>query len=165
MSTTAIRPRLERDASGSAHAVLERFRRCDDSRFSISVLGNHVQVAMADAHATIWSPWLTAEVSDAEHGARISGRFSSNPTFFTMYLASVAAVGISTVGLAIFGVAQWSLGVYAWGLWSLPVGGALGLVLLGIPFLGQSLARQQLADMHHRVETLLQDDDRSTGPV
>ncbi|MEL6195458.1 MAG: hypothetical protein AAFZ38_11015 [Myxococcota bacterium] len=163
MSTPAIRPRFERDATDPAHAVLERFRRCDDSRFSISVLGNHVQIAVADAHATIWSPWLTAEVNDAEDGAKISGRFSSNPTFFTMYLASVAAVGISTVGLAIFGFAQWSLGAYAWGLWSLPAGGALGLVLLGIPFLGQRLARQQLEDMHRRVETLLQDDDRHVG--
>ena len=155
MSHPEIRPRFERDAEGTPDEVLARFQHCTDPRFSCSILGNHIQVAMHDDQADIWSPWLSFEVLESEDGPHISGRFSSNPTFFTMYLASEAAVSLTTLGLGIVGLSQWSLGLNAWGLWSIPVGVVLLLGLWAVPFIGQRLARDQLLAMHARVNRLL----------
>lgn len=156
MSTPEIRPRFERDAHGSPDEVLARFRKCEDPRFVCSILGNHVQIALHEDQADLWSPWLTFELLQDEDGrTHVSGRFSSNPTFFTLYLGSVVAVALTTVGLGIVGLSQWQLGLDPWGLWALPVGGLLLLGLGAVPFIGQRLAREQLEAMHHRVNRVL----------
>lgn len=155
MSTPEIRPRFERDAAGSPEEVLNRFRNCEDTRFVCSILGQHVQIALHEDQADLWSPWLTFELQEEDGRTHVSGRFSSNPTFFTLYLGSVAAVSLTTLGLGIVGLSQWQLGLDAWGLWALPVGAVLLVALGAVPFIGQRLAREQLEAMHHRVNRVL----------
>lgn len=143
-----IRPRFHRTSPLAPEAVLKRFSDRADQDFQCAVLGDHVQISVAPEAAHLYSPWLTFEVRDAESGSVLEGRFSSNPTFFTMYAAALAAVLLLTLGFGIFGMAQSSLGQNAWGLWAWPVGLVLFAVLLSVPFLGQRLSRDQLERMN-----------------
>lgn len=147
MSGVEVRPRFVRTSPLGANVVLERFSR-GGGEFDCAVLGDHVQVSVPDDQAHLYSPWLSFEVRPEAEGSILDGRFSSNPTFFTMYAATLAAVILLTVGFGIFGAAQSTLGQEPWGLWAWPIGGVLSAALFSVPFLGQRMSRDQLERMH-----------------
>lgn len=150
-----IRPRFEQDAQGTAETVIARFKHCDDPRFVCAILGEHIQISMNPEEAHLWSPFLTLEVNEVDGRTQVSGRFSSSPEFFTMYLFSMGIVILSTLGFGTVGLSQWMLGMDAWALWSIPIGVALIVGLWAVPFVGQRLAHEQLEAMHARVTGLL----------
>jgi hypothetical protein len=143
-----IRPRFRLIVPYSPSDVLERLRteiEKPDAKCAGTILTGYAIFRIHDDQQHYWSPRLTIEVSEHEHGTLVRGLFAPRPAVWTM-LASFYALTIfvGLVGL-IFGLSQWSLGMSPYGLWVVPLSILLLVITYTIALTGQNLG---LAQMH-----------------
>lgn len=140
-----------------ARERLERFFSQEPPVFEAHLTGPHVQISVPADRRTLLSPWLTFEIKPHSDGSLLTGRFASNPSFFTLYAASLAVVIFMTIGLAFAGLAQWMAGSAPTALWAVPVGTILGLLLFGVAYFGQRFTGPDMQAMRGFVTGALGD--------
>lgn len=150
-----LQPLYSRDIAMSPEVVLQSLRghfSADTGEIRMEFRGAHAQVSVAPEEARWWSPWLTIEIEPNDAQTRISGRFGSNPAFFTLWMMSLASALALTGGAVIFAVAQYFSNESCSALWAVAIGTAVSFALAGLPLLGQHYARHQLQLINDKLE-------------
>lgn len=114
--------------------------------------GTHFLVAVGRPHRHFWSPWLTFELVESEGGEAVGhGRFNPSPAIWTAFMLGGLALLTLAFGGVVWACAEWILDRPLIGLW-VTGGSVLGiLVLLVVSWIGQGLAREEMAE----IETLV----------
>ena len=128
------------------------------------IQGKHILVTVPPAARHFWSPYLSMEVDEREHGTVLHGRFSPKPTIWTGFMLSYIALTTAGCFGLMFGGSQMIVGhspALAFLLAVFFLLAALGMYLASQ--IGQKLARAQMAELHTLILTALKID--SAGGV
>ena len=125
--------------------------------------GRQVDLRIDASRTRTWTPRLTVHVEDAPDGCTLRCRFAPRPEIWTgfMFLYSLCVFGI--LFGATLGYVQQVSNETPWGYWAIPAG---LLVIAGIHlagYLGQRLAADQMTELRHRLDELLQGQFGSGG--
>ncbi len=149
-----LRPRFERFTTTDLTVVRERLRdaiRTSDGALTGEVLDTHAQVMIGDARRHSWSPYMTlsfvpVDDTDGER-LRVRGLFGPHPALWTMIATLYGFCAfIAFVGLMV-GWSQWIIDRPPWGLWLIPIGAVIALVLIVVSMSGQGLANDEMHEL------------------
>lgn len=134
-------------------------------RYPFEVLGQHVVLTIPKEARHFWSPWLTMETQALGTGSVLHGRFSPKPAVWTGFM--FAYITLTTAGCfgLMFAASLAIIGNSAW--LALVLGVVCLLAALGMYIaaqIGQSLAREQMEELHSLVQSAL-DDVRMADPA
>jgi hypothetical protein len=118
--------------------------------------GRCVEFKIADQDQRFWSPHLSVQVSDADSGSRLFGRFSPRPEIWTMFMAIYFVAAIGGFGSVIYAYAQWALGTTPWALLGLPIGFVIILGLHIASVIGQNLSSDQMTLLRSQLDHALE---------
>jgi hypothetical protein len=152
------RPRFELTTEHSPTAVIQRVRNA--LREDHSVVGQafpgRVELMVPRAATHLWSPQLVVDVTPAESGSRLEGRFAPHPHVWTMYVAACALASMATFGALILAFAQWMMNDQLWGLWVAPGTAVIAALTFGAAFVGQGLSAQQMFQLRDYLREALE---------
>ncbi|MCA9240066.1 MAG: hypothetical protein KDA37_07700 [Planctomycetales bacterium] len=103
-----------------------------------------------------WSPHLSVQLSEADAGAEVFGRYSPRPEIWTMVMAIYFAAAFCIITAALFGYAQWSLGMRPWALVAIPIGASVIVGLHAASLIGQRLSADQMRLLRSRFDRAME---------
>ncbi|MEO0529639.1 MAG: hypothetical protein AAF266_03575 [Planctomycetota bacterium] len=117
--------------------------------------GSCLDFRVAPEERRVWSPHLSIQVGDSEHGTELVGRFSPRPEIWTLVMMLYFAAAFVAIGGAVYGCVQWLLGSSPLALLLVPValGAILGLHLTSLA--GQQLSADQMKHLRDCFDRVL----------
>lgn len=158
MTLTPIRPRFRLEISASDEegiALVEAAVARPDSRSVSRVLGNHLDITIDQSERRRWSPCVQLEFEQQDSGTLIHGLIGPQPNTWTWYAFVYLTVAFGTLFGSVFGIVQWLLDQPAWGMWFLPAGVLLALLMYAAARTGQHLATEQTNHLDQLVRQAL----------
>ena len=155
MTIPRMRPRFSIPVALSPDQTLNRLRghlKAGEHLCTGEVVHRHAIVTIQKDVRTFWSPVMDFEVTEADEGASLEGKFGPHPDVWTMFVAIYALEAILATAGLMYGASQWTLGQYPSALWAVALAAVLGLATYGSAFVGQALSARQM----HRLERFLQ---------
>lgn len=141
----------------AAERVRARLKHAD-ARFSGVSVGRHAELFVPESERHFWSPWLSVDFEpdeDDESRSYVRCRFAPHPHVWTGFMAGYAIVAFTVLFAGVFGLCQLMLDESPWGLASVPIGAVVAAVLYGASLVGQRLGHDQMLQLQHELETLL----------
>ncbi|WP_420316122.1 hypothetical protein [Ekhidna sp.] len=160
MSSFKIRPRFRHIVQGKKEELEKRLLRGIEEKtdtFISNYLPGHLYIKIHPNEQHFWSPQLHLTFEQEEDHVIIRGLYGPNPTVWAIFFFSYVALGLFTLFLGMWGLTKWSLGLDSSILWSIPVFAVLALILYFSAQAGQKLGAQQMFDIHHLYEDLIED--------
>lgn len=160
MSSFKIRPRFKHIVHGKKDALEEKLVKGVEQKkdaFVSNHLPGHLYIKVHPATQHFWSPQLHLSFEQEKDEVIVRGLYGPNPTVWAIFFFSYAALGILSLFLGMWGLTRWSLDMDASILWAIPVFAALAMALYVCAQAGQKLGAQQLFDIHHLYEDLMED--------
>ena len=118
--------------------------------------GSCADFFIEESRQRVWSPHLTVQVDDLPEGTQLRGRFAPKPEVWTLFVFLYFAVSFLAIMGLMLGFVQWQSQMEPWGFWGVILG-VPGLALLyTISALGQRLSSDQMEELRHRVDTLVE---------
>lgn len=159
MSSFRIRPRFKHLVNETKESLEKRI--CEalkgGQQFQCNYLPNHLYIKINPEERHIWSPHLHLSFEQDDHNVIVRGLYGPNPTVWAFFFFGYVALGILSLFVGMWGFSLYSLGKDASILWIIPVFAAIALILYIIGQTGQKLGAQQMFDIHHFYEGLVQD--------
>ncbi len=157
MSSFRIRPRFKHALTGQSNDIQNRLLlEVNPERLLAVHVPGHVYLKIHPNHRQVWSPQLNLSFEQEGEQVVIRGLYGPNPTLWSIFFFGYAALGILSLFAAMWGFSQYSLGQPAWTLWVLPILGGLALMMYLAAQAGQKLGAQQMFELHHFYETVMQ---------
>lgn len=158
MSSFKIRPRFKHRVSGNKEGLEQRLQDSIKERsdtFQCTHLPGHIYIKIHPNQQHFWSPQLHLSFEQDSENVIIRGLYGPNPTVWAIFFFGYVALGILTLFIGMWGLTRWSLGMDSTILWSIPVFAAVAIILYISAQAGQKLGAQQLFDIHHLYEELI----------
>lgn len=156
MSEPRLRPTFHRAVSADLEQVQQSLRAYPwPPTIRFSMRGNHAQCTLVSDARRWWSPWLEIDLEQDAKEVHLNGRFSANPSFFTLWMAMLALCVFSTFGFLGFGLSQWLATEFPWGFLGAAAAGPLAVGLAFLPLYGQAKGKEQCALLSHAVDSAL----------
>ena len=158
MSSFKIRPRFKHLIVGSKEALEQKLKdgiKQKEKGFLCTHLPGHIYIKIHPEQQHFWSPQLHLSFEQDGDNVIIRGLYGPNPTVWAIFFFGYVAIGILSLFIGMWGLTRWSLGMDSSILWSIPVFGLIALVLYISAQAGQKLGAQQLFDIHHLYEGLI----------
>ena len=169
MSSAALRPSFWLDVSEAPDAAIARLEAGlarSDWAVEVQRAGRHMTVTVPAADRHFWSPWMNLEFgaslspAAATESASVHVRFSPAPSIWTAFMMayiSLAALGCFAL---MYALAQAVMGASPTMLWAALACFAVWAGLWWVSWLGQRLARAQMAVLRDLLERVLKDESR-----
>lgn len=157
-SNLRVRPRFRKQVSDTPEIVKEKIKVAldiKDSNCIGNIVDNHVILKIPSNQQHYWSPQLGLELEPVDGGTLIRGLFGPKPDVWTMFVFFYSALGFLSIMGLIFGLSQMMLKMDPYGMWLVPVGVGLLVVLYIISRIGQKLGRTQINQLNDFLETTL----------
>ncbi len=123
-------------------------RAADSFKGSTFVTGtaspNFIELRVTGEERKIWSPQLSAELSEHEGETTIHARFSPDPGVWIAYTYSYGALGTTALIALAWGVSQLMLSQSPTGFYVAAAATVLGGLTFGASFVGQGLGSEQM---------------------
>ena len=119
------------------------------------IVQNHVILRIPPGQQHYWSPQLTLQLEEKNGLTVMRGLFGPKPAVWTMFVFFYSAVGFLTLMGLMFGMAQWMLKMEPWGLWFVPAGLVLIVLLYIASKIGQKLGREQMHQLRDLLDEIL----------
>ncbi len=157
MSEPSLRPYYSKIVTASSEevqSILKKYSWPTGLRFEIQ--GDHGQCTITGSTKRWFSPWLEFELRPKESVTLIEGRFSANPSFFTLWMALLALSVIGSFGFLGFGYSQWILGETMWAFGASAICAPIAVGLAFLPLYGQAKGRDQMQALKAEMDTALE---------
>lgn len=162
MTSIRIRPRFQERISRSPESLMQLFEQqlMDSERRCVGTIipDNHVLIKINPSERHFWSPqlWLTFD-TEPNGNTLLRGLYGPSPSVWTLFVFGYGALGVAALFIAMAGLAQLNLDMPAPILWALPVIALLALGIYITAQIGQKLGAQQTFELHHFLETTLEE--------
>ncbi|NQZ77131.1 MAG: hypothetical protein HRT61_13685 [Ekhidna sp.] len=160
MSSFKIRPRFKQELRGTKEHIEQKIidgMKKKEEMFLVHHVPGHLYIKINTKNQHFWSPQLHLTLEQESDHVIIRGLYGPNPTVWAIFFFGYVALGILSLFLGMWGLTKWSLGLDASVLWSLPVFACIALILYLSAQAGQKLGAQQLFDIHHLYEKIMDD--------
>jgi hypothetical protein len=117
--------------------------------------GNHFTLAPQPAARHFWSPTLSLEVREEDGRPVAHGRFNPSPAIWTGFMLTYLALATIAIGASMWGAAQATLGRTPWAFVFIPACVLVGGAMFWASWVGQRLARAEMAAMRQTLDKLL----------
>jgi hypothetical protein len=159
LQTTKMRPTFSIPLNVTLDEAVDRLQaRLASPEYSSGgvALGHCTELYIDASERRLWSPHLSIQLEEAEHGTVLNGRFSPRPEIWTFLMFVYMTMATTAFFGAALAYAQWVVGATLWGL-AVAVLSVLAIVLLhGISLVGQRLSRHQMDELKLRLDTILE---------
>ncbi len=153
-----MRPRFRKEIPLSADEIKKRIEnslRDNQGKCHGEIVQNHVILRIPQEQQHYWSPQLTLQLEEENGKTFMRGLFGPKPAIWTMFVFFYSAIGFLTLMGLMFGLSQWMLKMEPWGLWFVPAGLALLLLLYIASRIGQGLGREQMHQLQDFLDETL----------
>lgn len=118
----------------------------------------HLLVTVPRAERHFWSPWLHVDLRPVEgdaHATDVFARFSPAPSVWTAFMLTYIALATIAFFSAVWAFAQSVLGDGMTALWGVAIPVVVGAAMFWSARVGQTLAREQMHQLHDAVRAAL----------
>lgn len=153
-----LRPRLEMSVSltpAELAARVEAMLAAGGSPCRGFANEGQIELHIAESQRRYFSPQLLVNLTRDGEGAELVGHFGPNGNVWTMFLAAYAFVALSALTGLFLGVSQLIAQESAWGLWLVPAGGALIVMIYIAAAYGQRLGAKQTHILQEFLESAI----------
>lgn len=176
------RPRFEKYAQLEPDRFQQRLQEALDRGGNLlrgEVLEGHAQIMVSGPRRHTWSPCMSLTYTDvpaassdgatngsASRRLRVRGLFGPYPSLWTLIATLYCLSAFLGFFGAMVGWSQWLADQTPWGFVGIPAGLLLALILYGVSWSGQALARDQMDELREILEAALDDDsDKASANV
>lgn len=159
MASVRVRPRFKILSSYSPKELLQRIetqlQNTKTGCYTETLLNNFVVLKINNEEQHFWSPQLSLSIDKLETGCLIRGLYSPKPTIWSMFVFLYTGVAVSILFIGLYGLSRLGLNMDAPILWLVPVLVSLAAMLYIIAQIGQKLGAQQMFELHHFFEEVI----------
>ena len=157
MTSFRIRPRFKHIIRAQQDELEQHI--CEalkqDEQFVYSYLSGHVYIRMEASQRHFWSPHLHLSFEQEGENVVVRGLYGPNPALWALFFFAYIIIGLLALFIGMWALSLWSLGKDLAILWTLPVLGAIALLLYVASQTGQKFGAQQMFDIHHFYESIV----------
>lgn len=166
MVSFKLQPSFSVDLPDSADRAVERIRagftNCQQG-VQVASVGRCADLQIERDQQRFWSPHLSMQIHDTEHGSQLVARFSPRPEILTLVWAIYFIAAILVCGALVYAYVQWFLGETPWALLVIPVCISVMIALHVASVIGQSLSADQMQLLRDQLDCAIQNAQNPTA--
>ncbi len=159
MTSIRIRPRFKLLSSYTPEnftaIIKQQLQNAKSNCYAESLLKSFIVLKIREEEQHFWSPQLTLSIDKREEGSFIRGLYTPKPTIWSLFIFLYTGIGVCVLFAGLYGLSRLSLNLEAPILWLVPVLLGFALLLYIIAQIGQKLGAQQMFDLHHFLEGVI----------
>ncbi len=159
LAALTMRPTFQFSVAMDANQLSERIRRSLEAiEFCehVKSKGRNFDFTIEPGIQRFWSPHLSVQLSHADSGTMVFGRFSARPEIWTMFFVVYEVMAVTAFAGAIYGYVQWALNANPWALALTPTGVLVIAMLHIASLIGQRLSSDQIKILLERFKFALE---------